>query len=224
MIREGEIVLAIDAADGELKLWPVADYDVHGGFDPGPLDLSLEPGRTVVLRDTDPVAAADVVHLMYARDPQRPWLGVGPLTAASSTVTLAANLETRLSEEAGGPVGHLLPIPQDGGDGGDDDPLQSLKSDIRTAKGRPLLVETTQAGFGEGRALAPTSNWTARRFGANPPQTLPTLRDDVAMSVLDACGVPRALAESADGTAAREGWRRFVMGSVEPLLAIVGAR
>ena len=41
------------------------------------------------------------------------------------------------------------------------------------------------------------------------------------MSVLDACGVPRALAESADGTAAREGWRRFVMGSVEPLLAIV---
>lgn len=44
------------------------------------------------------------------------------------------------------------------------------------------------------------------------------------MSVLDACGVPRALAESADGTAAREGWRRFVMGSVEPLLAIVGAR
>ena len=41
------------------------------------------------------------------------------------------------------------------------------------------------------------------------------------MSVLDACGVPRALAESADGTAAREGWRRFVMGSVEPLLKIV---
>ncbi len=35
--------------------------------------------------------------------------------------------------------------------------------------------------------------------------------------------MPRALAESADGTAAREGWRRFVMGSVEPLLAIVGA-
>ncbi len=41
------------------------------------------------------------------------------------------------------------------------------------------------------------------------------------MSVLDAGGVPRALAESAEGTAAREGWRRFVMGSVEPLLAIV---
>ena len=29
------------------------------------------------------------------------------------------------------------------------------------------------------------------------------LRDGAAMSVLDACGVPRALAESADGTAAR---------------------
>ena len=41
------------------------------------------------------------------------------------------------------------------------------------------------------------------------------------MAVLDACGVPRALAESADGTAAREAWRRFVMGSCEPIAALV---
>ena len=133
-------------------------------------------------------------------------------------------MEPRGAEGAGSPVGHLLPIPADGGSGGDPDPLADLKADIRAARGRPLLVETTSAGFGEGRTLAPAQDWTARRFGANPPPTLPGLRDGEAMSMLDACGVPRALAESGDGTAAREGWRRFVMGSVEPLLRIVGQK
>ena len=151
LIRSGELVLAIDATDGELRLWPAADYDVHGSFDSGDWTYRLNLAGPSVFTTRDPVPASGVVHLMYARDPQRPWRGVGPLDAASSTGALAANLKTRLSEEAGGPVGHLLPIPQDGG--GDDDPLMSFKADIRAAKGRPLLVETTAAGFGEGPGL-----------------------------------------------------------------------
>ena len=223
LIREGEIVLAIDAANGELTLWPAADHDVKGGYDPASWTYRLNLAGPSFLA-TRTVGAEGVVHVRYAVDPAWPWRGLAPLDAASSTGALAANLETRLSEEAGGPVGHLLPIPADGGDGGDDDPLATLKKDIRAARGRPLLVETTQAGWGEGRALAPSGDFQVRRFGASPPQTLPTLREDVSMAVLDACGVPRALTESADGTAAREGWRRFVMGSVEPLLAILGPR
>ena len=35
------------------------------------------------------------------------------------------------------------------------------------------------------------------------------------------CGVPVSLVTDADGTSQREAWRRFVMGSVEPLLAIL---
>ena len=42
------------------------------------------------------------------------------------------------------------------------------------------------------------------------------------MSVLSACGVPVSLATDADGTSQREAWRRFVMGSFEPLLELVG--
>ena len=41
------------------------------------------------------------------------------------------------------------------------------------------------------------------------------------MSVLSACGVPVSLVTDADGTSQREAWRRFVMGAVEPLLAMV---
>ena len=195
-----------------------------GAFDPDGWTYRVNLAGPSLLTTRDPVPAAGVLHLMYARDPDRPWRGVGPLDSAHTTGALAANLEQRLSEEAGGPVGHLLPVPADGGDGGDDDPLAKLKADVRTAKGRPLLIETTSAGRGEGRANAPNQDWQPRRLGANPPTTLPSLRDAASMAVLDACGVPRALAESADGTAAREGWRRFVMGSVELLLAIVGLR
>ena len=46
---------------------------------------------------------------------------ISPLGWARSTGTLAANLETRLGEEAEGPVGHMIPVPHDGGDGADDD-------------------------------------------------------------------------------------------------------
>ena len=222
LIRGGEIVLAIDAVEGELTLWPVADHDVTGGYDPASWTYRLNLAGPSFLA-TRTVGAEGVVHVRYAVDPARPWHGVGPLDSARTTGALAASLEQRLSEEAGGPVGHLLPVPADGGAGDDKDPLANLKADIRSAKGRPLLIETTSAGWGEGRANAPNSDWQARRLGANPPATLPVLRDAASMAVLDACGVPRALAESADGTAAREGWRRFVMGSVEPLLAIVGA-
>ena len=65
---------------------------------------------------------------------------------ARSTGTLAANLETRLGEEAGGPVGHVIPVPHDGGDGAGDDRLGMLKADIAAVRGRPILAETTAAG------------------------------------------------------------------------------
>ena len=40
--------------------------------------------------------------------------------------------------------------------------------------------------------------------------------------MLAACGVPVSLISDADGTSQRESWRRFVMGSVEPFLELVG--
>ena len=96
-----------------------------------------------------------------------------------------------------------------------------LRKDLAAAKGRTILAETTAAGGGEGRMAAPQSDWKAHRFGAHPPETLATLRSDAALAVLSACGVPASLVTDADGTSQRESWRRFVMGSVEPLLAIV---
>ena len=221
LIRRGEDVHQVTVDGGEVRLQPIGSWDVRGG----PREASwwyrcdrFGPSGNL----TELVPAASVLHARYAVDSARPWYGISPLGWARSTGTLAANLETRLGEEAGSSVGYLLPVPADGGDGGDEDPLAQLKADLRNLRGRHALVETTAAGWGEGRTAAPQSDYKPQRIGAHPPESLPTLRSQAAESVLSACGVPVSLVSAADGTSQREAWRRFVMGSVEPLLEIVG--
>ena len=217
LCRRGECVFVLSVEDGRVRLIPAGSWDIQGGHDERGwwyrCDLFGPSGNVTRL-----LPSAGVVHVRYAVDPARPWFGLGPLQWARDTATLAANLERRTGEESGAPVGHLLPVPADGGDGGDDDPLASLKADIRSSKGRHLLVETTSAGWGEGRSAAPQSDWKPQRFGAAPPAPLVELRSQASMAVLSACGVPVGLAVDEDGTGQREAWRRFVMGTVEPLL------
>ena len=220
LIRRGEDVHQIMIDRGAIRLRPIGSWDVRGGPDPAGWWYRCDrfgPSGNL----TELVPAAAVLHVRYAVDSARPWYGISPLGWARSTGALAANLETRLGEEAGGPVGHVIPVPQDGGDGEDGDPLAMFKADMAGAKGRTILAETTAAGWGEGRTAAPTADYKPQRFGANPPAALPSLRTEAGMSVLSACGVPVSLVTDADGTSQREAWRRFVMGAIEPLLAIV---
>ena len=220
LIRRGEDVHQVMVDRGAVRLQPIGSWDVRGGPDPASWWYRCDrfgPSGNL----TELVPAGAVIHSRYAVDSARPWYGIGPLGWARATGTLAANLETRLGEEAGAPVGHVLPVPQDGGDGEDDDPLKMLKSDLAGAKGKTVLAETTAAGWGEGRMAAPQADFKPQRFGANPPATLPSLRSEAGASVLSACGVPVSLVTDADGTSQREAWRRFVMGSVEPLLETV---
>ncbi|MCY4468368.1 MAG: phage portal protein [Thiotrichales bacterium] len=220
LIRRGEDVHQIIVDRGRVRLQPIGSWDVRGG--PAESQWWYRCDRFGPSGNlTELVPAAAVLHCRYAVDSARPWYGIGPLGWARSTGTLAANLETRLGEEAGAPVGHVIPVPSDGGDGSDDDPLASLKSDMAAARGRTLLAETTAAGWGEGRTAAPQADYRPQRFGAAPPATLPSLRTEAGMSVLSACGVPVSLVTDADGTSQREAWRRFVMGSIEPLLSML---
>ena len=49
------------------------------------------------------------------------------------------------------------------------------------------LVETTAAGFGEGRGAVPQKDWIPPRLG---PEGFCMLREDLGRSVLAACGTP----------------------------------
>ena len=145
-----------------------------------------------------------------------------PARLARATGTLAANLEpdwARKRADRSGMCSRSRPMAATA-----PTMIHSKRSRwiSAAAKGRTILAETTAAGWGDGKMAAPQADYRPQRFGASPPDSLPSLRTEAGLSVLSACGVPVSLVTDADGTSQREAWRRFVMGSVEPLLAIVG--
>ena len=120
LIRRGEYVAVLDATPGRgLDICPAATWDVRGG--PAETDwwyrcdLAGPSGTIARLAPSD-----GVIHVRYAVDPARAWRGLSPLEWARATGTLAGNLEHRLGEEAGAPVGSYLPMPRADGDDPDD--------------------------------------------------------------------------------------------------------
>lgn len=158
-----------------------------------------------------------IAHPRYSSDRSRPWIGVGPLERAKLVGSLVGNMETRMGEEAGGSVGHVLPLPVDG----QDPTIAQLKADLANLQGKTSVVESVAGGWGQGRAAAPAQEWTPKRLGATfSPATVPVYTA-TQLSVLAACGVPVELVHPSDGTGQREAWRRFLHGTVQPLARIV---
>ena len=174
LVRRGEVVfeIAVDRVPHRrsiVTLIPIAHWDITGRARPSSWIYRVDrygPSST----ESETLPAAAVVHCVYAVDPARPWLGRSPLQWASDTGKLGSALEARLGEEISGPVGSVIPVPADGGDGGDADPLKDLKLDIGKLRGKASLVPTTSAGFDEGRIAAPQTDWKVTRIGANPPR------------------------------------------------------
>ena len=155
LLTRGEWLAAIEVDAGQVALYEAADWDVLGAGRTGwryRVNTAVPSGTLV-----ETLPAAGVVHVRYATRPGEPWRGRPPLWFAEDSRALAAALERRLGQELAGPVGHLIAMPADaGGEGGDEDPHAALKGEIAGLAGRVALVETTAAGFGEGRAAAPS--------------------------------------------------------------------
>ena len=132
----------------------------------------------------------------------------GPLSWAHTTARLQSETERSLADEAQGPLAQLLAIPQDGGDDSETDPLAALKADIRTARGKALLLETTAAGFGEGRSAAPRRDWMASRLGPHPPESMAQVQKQSFEAVLAATGTQGRPGARERGKDTRLGRRR----------------
>ena len=224
LIRRGESCHVIAVGDtGAVRLLEAGWWDVQGSAaGPWTYQATLTGPSTT---ETRRVPEEGVVHAMYAFSERQPWRGVGPLSWAAATGRLAAALERALADEAGGPVGNLIAVPEgqpepaDGDDG--DDPLASLRSDLAKLRGSLALVETLAGGWSD-KGGRPDADWKPRRIGADPPAALPELRTGAALTVFGACGVPPSLVTlPADGTGQREAWRRFLHGSVAPVARLV---
>ena len=205
LVERGESLHLVEVDGGRVTLTESSAWSVTGGPRPSTWKYQATLGGPSVT-STGWYPRDQVAHCTWATSSAEPWRGVSPLTLAGTTGRLAKVLERALADEAGGPVGSLIPMPTDaGGESVDSDdaadPFAPLKRQIAELRGRVGLVESTAAGFGEGRAAAPSSDWAVRRIGANPPATLPALREAVESTVLACCGVPPDLPGRAVGRA-----------------------
>lgn len=218
LIRRGECVFLLEASFGRLRAIPVSDWDVLGGprSETWWYRISL-PGPSSM--ETIHVPSSGVFHFRYAVDPREPWRGIGPLAWASSTARALAGIEGALSNEAAGATGYVIPLPSAVGNNPDDpdDPGAQLRRDVGSLRGGIKTVETTRGAYGEGAAGQPAHDWKQMRVGLDPPAPVVSLRSDTARAVFHACGVSESLFERADGTSAREAWRRFLHSGVAPV-------
>ena len=221
LIRSGDSMHVIRMGrDGMVRLIPASSWHWEGSHDPASWTVRVTaygPSTSTTWN----LPASGVVFVRWGSTPGQPYIGTGPLSWASTTARLQSEAERSLADEVQGPFAQLLAIPSDGGDDGADDPLKKLKADIAGARGKALLVETSAAGWGEGRTAAPQRDWQAARLGPMPPESMATIRKDTFESVLAACGTPPSLFIDSDGTSQREAVRRWHLGTVLPLARLL---
>ena len=213
LVRAGEFAAEIRVRRGRVALEPASWWDVRGGVDESTWIYELTssgPDATA----TRTVPGDRVVHCRYAVSPSAPWRGLSPLALQKETAALAAWLELRLRQEASGPVGSLFALPSVDG-------TEDLQAKLKALAGGALLLPSTSGGWQAGQDGAPRRDWTPDRMGAEPPDSLVSLRDSAALHVLAACGVPVEILQRSDGTALREAWRQFLHAAVQPVARMV---
>ena len=209
LLLRGEALFEIRVEDGAVRLVECSTWDISGRREwVYRVDISMPSGYY-----TRTLSANQVIHPRIGATSERPWEGSGPLSRSSATSKLAATLETKLTQEVGGPVGNVLPLPHTGS-------ITALQADINKLAGRTVLVESTSGGYGD-KDSAPKGDWLTRRIGADPPESMIGLRKDVQASILAACGCPGSLLERADGTLAREEMRRFLHSTISPVARMI---
>ncbi len=223
LVRSGDSMHVIRmGADGTVRLIPASSWHFEGGHDPATWTVRATCyGPSTSTTWNLPVSS--IVFVRWGGTPGQPYVGTGPLSWAHTTARLQSEAERSLAAEAGGPLAQLLAVPQDGGDGSDDDPLKLLKADIASARGKALLIETTSAGWGDGRGAAPQKDLVASRLGPQPPDSMVAVSKDAFARVLAACGCSPALFDDSDGTAKREALRQWYLGTVQPLARLLQA-
>ena len=224
LTRHGESIHLLRVDDGgPVLLWAgrTDGAAVQGTADPRTWTYTLTlPGPGSMSTITAP--AASVVHVRLNTTHNVPWRGRAPLEVARLTGRLSALLEDALGKETSVMVGRIVAMP----DGAGEDLVRDLRSKVQDPNlpGRLAFPTTTATGFGAGATNAPQSDWNPRRFGPEYQPADPAMYQAVTAAVLSCCGIPPALADSsAAGPGQRESWRSFLVGTVQPIAALLEA-
>ena len=216
LVRRGEIVFYIDTSHGAIDLLPCQSWDVDGGPNPATWVYRCTIGGPDMTHTYERTPADSVIHITYARDPETPWRGIGPLQSARLTGRLASETAAALADESSGPTGHILGLPVDG----NDLTIEPLKAAIGKLRGQVAYLEDGDYGGAPGGGKVMLK---AERLGPEPTAALVELFKISREDVLSACGINPSLVMDAQGTAQREAYRQFLFGTVAPLGRMVAA-
>ena len=165
LIMRGQSLHALMVERGKIRLDPVGYWDIRGSSP----NENLWAVRCEFYGPTGSqsriMSHKNIVNCRYACLPSQPSRGLSPMDFAAATGRLAGSIEQRLSEEAGGPSGYLIPVPEDpGGENTEDDALSDLRADLANLKGKTGLVESAMGGWGDPGAK-PKKDFLPSRFG-----------------------------------------------------------
>ena len=216
LLRRGDSVFYLDTS-AALTLLPAQTHSITGGPMPSGwvYDVTLAgPGELKTLR---PVRAESICHFRYGCDVERPWRGNAPLGVARGIGDLVAEVTTYLTQESGKPRGAFLPTPKDG----EDDTIEQLKADAKTAQGALLFVESMANNWESGGQ--PAGDWGVKHFGPSVGAGMVETMKMARAEALGVLGLNEALFGGADSAALREAWRLALFSLIAPLGNLVEA-
>jgi len=206
----GNFVALLDLDGLAVRLLPSATFDVHGTARSWWYRLDVVgPDNT----DTVRAAAEGVFHVAVNAEPRQWWRGVSPLKRSSATATLAAKIEASLGRESDIYVARFAGAHP----GTSFETWRKTASMVRKKRGGVVFTGGALGANDSGRVPE------AARMGPAPDSTFAdALRSAVGRDICAAFGVPVALfAERGDGAGQREAWRRFWLGTMQPLAALL---
>ena len=216
LVRHGESLHVVHVGR-TVSLLPAASWTVQGG--PAPSSWLYDVTMDGPTRMAQRVIPNDgVVFVAGATEAARPHEGRSAASYASNTARTASRSERAVGDEAGGPVGSVVALPE-----GDQETFDRVAAAVGKLRGEVIPVETTASAWGEGRDASPKRDWTAQRIGGAVPDGSIRAREAAQDGLVGALGGSVSLFSDADGTAQREAIRRFTLLTTVPLLRLLRA-
>ncbi|MCY4156221.1 MAG: hypothetical protein OXF66_02120 [Gammaproteobacteria bacterium] len=223
IIRRGEHVSFIHPS---MALVPVNDLNWEIESEQGELERDWRARITTYgpsASRTRVVSRDQLVVVRWAATSGTPHVGRGPRHFASLAARASAESERAAGDDQATPVAPLITVPAHANQGGEDDRLKSLRTQLANGRGKPALVPTVNEGFGEGRGSAPQRDWNPTRLGPAPSPDQVESRKDIHTHMLAAAGMPIAMFSATTAQSAREGLRQWTMGVVMPICKLLGS-
>ena len=193
-----------------MRLIPVSTADVLGR-DPDPMEWGYRCQYSTPGGGTETIVApaASVLHVRTGASRSAPWRGRSPLLGAMSDVELSLAASRSLASEGNvNPFTILYPNETVAPLGLSPEQVNDLTGKIKGIRGGSTTV------FSQKMA--------SERVKADPSEALDRARRTSTVEIAAAAGVPPVLLTAeADGTAAREAYRRLTRSTVEPLGRLV---